>query len=226
MFRPDPNRTPSTSRSGSIAPLGRTATKVSAERASRAAMLAMSSANTSNRLISTGRSSSESRLASNASVLSPASRARSIDSAVVSVPLRSPSTGPGKGKGLRNNPMITLLSSRRAISAAAARRTSSEIPPFSQTITSLIIATSRLDHGAVMSECIAARAALHQQIENAEALLPVLGLRVPQTALHDLEGARKRQAQPAYYLWQSSLGFFTVSEVQRRLRDETVEDRP
>jgi hypothetical protein len=90
----------------------------------------------------------------------------------------------------------------------------------------LIIITSWLDHGAVMSECIAARAALHQQIENAEALLPVLGLRVPQTAINDLEGARERQAQPAYYLWQSSLGFFTVSEVQRRLRDETVEDRP
>src|SRR6266404_3358658 len=143
--RPDPNRTPSTRCSGSIAPLGRTATKVSAERASRAAMLAMSSASTSNRLISTGRSSNASRLASNASVLSPASRARSNSSAVTSAPPVCPSTGPGKGKGLRNNPMITWLSSCRAISATAARRTSSDMPPSSQTITSLIIATSWLN---------------------------------------------------------------------------------
>jgi hypothetical protein len=90
----------------------------------------------------------------------------------------------------------------------------------------LIIITSWLDHGAVMSECIAARAALHQQIENAEAFLPVLGLRVPQTAINDLEGARKRQAQPAHDLRQPSLHIVAVREIERRPCGKLVEDRP
>src|ERR1700726_1392024 len=200
----------------------------------------MSSASTSNRLISTGRSSCESRLASNASVLSPASRARSISTAVVSAPLMSPSTGTGKGKGLRNNPMITLLSSRRAISATAARRTSSEIPPSSQTITSLIIATSWLDdkcrdgtlwtappmrpqRASVRSKYC--RAVLHQQIEDTEALLPVLGCRVLQIAIDDLESARKRHAQAAHHLRRSALGIFAIGKVERRRCGELIENR-
>jgi hypothetical protein len=55
---------------------------------------------------------------------------------------------------------------------------------------------------------------------------PVLGLRVLQTAINDLEGACQRQAQPAYHLRQSALGFFAVGEVQRRLQGKLIEDRP
>jgi len=42
------------------------------------------------------------------------------------------------------------------------------------------------------------RAVLHQQIENAEVLLPVPSCRVLQIAIDDLEGARERLAQPAH----------------------------
>jgi hypothetical protein len=45
---------------------------------------------------------------------------------------------------------------------------------------------------------------LHQQIENAEALLPVPACRVLEIAIDDLEGPGERHAQPAHDLRQSS----------------------
>src|SRR6202022_3420423 len=61
------------------------------------------------------------------------------------------------------------------------------------------------------------RAGLHQQIENTEALLPVLGRRVFQIAINDLEGARERHAQPAHDRRQLLLGILAISEGKRRL---------
>ena len=101
------------------------------------------------------------------------------------------------------------------MSATAARRISSETPPSSQTITSLIIATSWLDKhrdGIVRPDCrfdqsegtssigctgpSICLAALPQPIENAEAPLSVLGLRVLHIAIDDLERACQRHTQP------------------------------
>ena len=61
MCRPEQKRTPSISHSGSIDPFGRSATNVSTVRASRAATLAISPAQTSNRRISTRRAIPHSR---------------------------------------------------------------------------------------------------------------------------------------------------------------------
>src|SRR5258708_26580580 len=73
---------------------------------------------------------------------------------------------------------------------------------------------------------VSGRAVLHQQVENAEALPPVLGCRVLQIVINDFEGARERHAQPARDHRQSTLGLFAISEVQRRPCGELIENRP
>src|SRR5258708_7900987 len=65
----------------------------------------------------------------------------------------------------------------------------------------------------------------HQQIENAEAALPVLGLRILQVAVDYLEGACECHAQPARDLGQAAFGVVAISKVQRRPRSEMVEYR-
>ena len=54
--------------------------------------------------------------------------------------------------------------------------------------------------------------ALEQQIEDAEGALPVLGLRVLQVRIEDLEGAGEGHAQPAHEFGQAGFGFVAIGE--------------
>lgn len=54
--------------------------------------------------------------------------------------------------------------------------------------------------------------------------LPVLGLRVLQLRIHDLEGVGERDADPARDLRKPGRGFLAVSEVERRQRCQMIED--
>ena len=53
----------------------------------------------------------------------------------------------------------------------------------------------------------------------------MLGRRVLQIAVDDLEGARQCHAQSAHYLGKTALGILAISEVERRPCGELIEDR-
>jgi hypothetical protein len=86
--------------------------------------------------------------------------------------------------------------------------------------------TSWLGHkrrDATASNC---GAVLHQQIKNAEAALPVFGVRMLQVAIDDPEGTRERHAEPACHHRQVILDIFFINQAQRRTRGELIENRP
>jgi hypothetical protein len=66
---------------------------------------------------------------------------------------------------------------------------------------------------------------LQQQVEDLKRTLPVLGLRILEIGIDDLEGARKRYAQSARDGGKLRRGLLAVVEVERGPRGEMIQNR-